>query len=245
MQADGQDHGTLHTWLRVVRLWAATTALCAVASLPGSSVFSVRDVDVVGASPAKVHVLRETAGLRPGMPLAAVRPEEVGRRLRRLAWVREAQVEVVWPGRVVVRVAERTPQAVVKLPDGAQVLVDREGVALQRTPSTPALPVVLAPPLPWVQLGEVVPAEGVVQLVGELASLPERERARLRWLRWQEGGDYVVGTRDGWVARVASGQLLRGLQTAREVAGALGRRGIQVAVVDVRFKDRAVVQPVR
>lgn len=228
----------------MLRLWVLTSALSAVFSLPASSAFSVREVEVHGVRAMDPQRLLVLAGLAPGIPLVSVNPESIRRRLLRSPWVKEAQVEVRWPSRVVVQVWERTPQAVLRLPKGTHVLVDDAGVALGRTLSQGNLPLVLAPAVPWVQPGEVVPSAGVVQLVAELASLPADERAQLRWVRLSPAGDYVAGTRGGLVVRLAAGQLAWGLRTAREVARALQNRGVKAGVVDVRFRERAVVQPV-
>lgn len=230
-------------WVRMLRLWALTSALCALASLPASSAFSVRELEVHGARALDPQRLLASAGLAPGVPLASVDPQHVRRRLLRWPWVEEAQVEVRWPSRVVVRVWERTPRAVLRLQDHTQVLVDGGGVVLERTSRPWNLPVVFAPALPWVLPGEAVPSTGVVQLVAELAALPEGERAQIRWARWLPGGDYAVGTQQGLVVRVSAGDLAWGLRAAREVARALHVRGVRAAVVDVRFRDRAVVQP--
>lgn len=230
--------------MRVLRLWVLTSVLSAVFSLPASSALSVREIEVHGVRALDPRRLLVLAGLAPGTPLVSVNPESIRRRLLRWPWVKEARVEVRWPSRVVVWVRERTPRAVLRLPEGTHVLVDEAGVVLQRTLSSGDLPLVLAPAVPWVQPGEVVPSAGVVQLVAELAALPAGERARLRWVRWLPTGDYVVGTRGGLVVRTAAGDLAWGLRTAREVARALQNRGVQARVVDVRFQDRAVVQPV-
>ena len=241
--AGGSREESLHTWIRILRVWLVTSLACALASFPNSSAFSVQEVEVEGTQALDPHGVAAAAGLAPGKPWASVDPQEVQRRLRWLPRVREAQVEVRWPSRVLIRVRERVPRAVLRLPDGSQVLVDEAGVALERVPQNPGLPVVLSPALPWIRLGEVVPATGVVRLVAEVAALPERELAQLVWARWLPTGDYTVGTRRGLVARVVEGQLAQGLRTAQEVARALRRRGVQVAVVDVRFRGRAVVQP--
>lgn len=241
-QPPAEPERAAKVWERVLRLWAVTAACCAVASLPASSAFSVRELVVQGTRSLGPEAVARAAGVEPGVPLAAVDPERVRRRLLRLPRVGEASVEVRWPSRVVVRVRERTPSAVLRLADGTEAVVDREGVALERG-SAPGLPVVLGPAVPWVQLGAAVPAAGLVRLVAELADLPEPERVQVRWARWLGTGDYAVGTQDGLVVRVRAGRLRWGLRTAREVVEALEPRGVRASVVDLRFGDRAVVQP--
>jgi cell division protein FtsQ len=214
---------------------------CAVLSLPNSSAFSLQEVEVHGTRLLDARAVARAGGLEVGMPLASVDPDRVRQRLLRLPRVRDARVQVRWPSQVWVWVEERTPQAVLRLPDGAEVLVDEDGVVLDG--AAQGLPVVLGPQVRWLQPGEAVPAAEVVGLVEELAALPEPDRREVAWARPVATGDVTVGTRDGLVVRAAAGQLAKGLRTAREVARALRARGVRAAVVDVRYAERAVVQP--
>jgi len=243
VQAPERPQAPAEVWMRLLRLWAATAAACAVVSFPTSSVFSLRQVEVHGAVTLDPQALVRAAGLDPGSPLASVDPERARRGLLRLPRVRQARVEVQWPSRVVVWVQERQPVAALRLPDGTQAVVDAEGVVLDRGEQAEGLPVVLVPAVPWLRPGEVVPAAPVVGLVVELAALPEEDRRQVRWVRWLGTGDYVVGGWDGVVARVAARQLQQGLRRAQRVAEALRARGVRPAVVDVRFGERAVVEP--
>ncbi|MER3456792.1 MAG: hypothetical protein C4303_08705 [candidate division GAL15 bacterium] len=230
-------------WRKVLAVWAAASAVSAVASLPGSYAFSVRQVAVSGAQTVPVAALLEASGVVPGVPLATVNPQALRRQLLRHPRVRDAQVEVRWPDAVRVRVWERTPFSVLRLADGAQALLDAQAVVLQRSGKPQELPVILHPSVPWLQPGSRVPAEEVVRVVEELASLPEAERHWVAWVRWLPTGDLVVGTREGFAVRCPVGQLLRGLRTARAVVRTLRARGVQPAVVDLRFGRWAVVQP--
>lgn len=243
MEPQERPQAPAELWIRLLRLWAATAAACAVVSFPTSSVFSLRQVEVRGALTLDPQALVRAAGLELGSPLASVDPERVRRELLRLPRVRQARVEVQWPSRVVVWVQERKPLAVLRLPDRTQAAVDGEAVVLDRGGQEEGLPVILIPAVPWLRPGEVVPAAPVVGLVAELAALPEAERRRVRWVRWLATGDYAVGGWDGVVARVAAGQLQQGLRRAQRVREALRARGVRPAVVDVRFRERAVVEP--
>ena len=69
------------------------------------------------------------------MPIAERR-----RRLLGIDWVRSAAVSRIWPNRVLIRIAERTPVAFVNLPPAGDIrmprlaLVDAEGVFLEPPP---------------------------------------------------------------------------------------------------------------
>jgi len=61
--------------------------------------------------------------------------------IREVAWVREASVARVWPNRVIVRVAERTPVAFVRLNASRFGLIDADGVILPPVTDRFKLPV--------------------------------------------------------------------------------------------------------
>jgi cell division protein FtsQ len=76
----------------------------------------------------------EAAAIPPGMHLFDVDLNAVRNQVQTLPWVGHARVSRVWPGRIAVRVWERTPYALW----GDHGLVDQEGAAF--TPSPQDLP---------------------------------------------------------------------------------------------------------
>jgi cell division septal protein FtsQ len=63
--------------------------------------------------------------------------------LRTVDWVRDASVARVWPNRVIVQVAERTPVAFVTLSSSRYALIDEDGVILPPTKDRFTLPVLV------------------------------------------------------------------------------------------------------
>jgi len=102
----------------------ALTGLAAVASAslrpatPSKSLpFAVTSVTVEGAEHARPVEVRHLADVHLGTPVWSVSPEAVAEAVERHPWVRSAQVDVIWPGTVEIRVQERRV---------AGVLLDRE-----------------------------------------------------------------------------------------------------------------------
>lgn len=89
-----------------------------------SPIFSVQEVQVVGADGEAASALARAADVPLGAPLANLDAEAITARIAQLAWVGQIEVRRGWPDVVVLAVTERTGIA----RRDAQ-LVDAEGVA--------------------------------------------------------------------------------------------------------------------
>lgn len=90
-----------------------------------------------------------------GRSVADIDLERRRQELRRLDWVRDAAVRRVWPGRILVRIEERQPVAMIQVPSGVSgsfgeplrmqpALIDAEGMILPMNgPVQGALPLLL------------------------------------------------------------------------------------------------------
>lgn len=227
---------------RLLRLGVVLSFVAAAVSVAESSAFSVRRVEVRGTETLSEEHVRSSSGVRTGQPLVAVDPQAVRRRLLSVPQIAQAWVDVVWPDRVVLRVTERRPVAALRV-GKAYVPVDSEGVVLGWWQDPGGLPVLSGPRLPWIRPGETVPYEPVRALLVELAELPPAVRRGIRSVAVERSGDYAVRTSSGPVVRVTPGEVRRGLALAEEVTAALRARGVEPALVDMRFGERVVVQP--
>ena len=116
--------------------WAAAAAvvvLVAAVAVLHSPWLSVRDVDIVGSVRSDVPARLEAAGIGEGAIMLWISPGEVERAVMEDPWVREARVQRVLPGTLVVEVLEHTPAVWI---EGATswMLVARDGSVLERTP---------------------------------------------------------------------------------------------------------------
>jgi cell division protein FtsQ len=115
--------------------------------LLGSSMLSVRRVDVTGSTLVSPDQVRAVAAVPLGTPLARVDTAAVGARVKALPSVAGVDVRRSWPSTLVIAVTERQPLAVVA--SGQRfVELDASGVAFASVPARPSglpLLVVAAP----------------------------------------------------------------------------------------------------
>jgi len=88
------------------------------------------EVELHGNAAVSAAEIVAAAGLRRDQPLNTVDPLAATDAILALPRVRSADVRREFPGRVVIRLEERRPVARVRLADGSEGLIDREGVFL-------------------------------------------------------------------------------------------------------------------
>lgn len=112
----------------VIRIGSSVLAIVIAATVIWlvwfSQVFAVQRVSVLGVEGEAAETLARVANVPIGTPLALLDADEVGARVRELAWVGELEVRRGWPDAVILAVTERTGIA----RQEAQ-LVDAAGVA--------------------------------------------------------------------------------------------------------------------
>lgn len=84
--------------------------------------FEVREVVVRGNRHLAPDAVRRLAAVEPGVSIWAVDPARAERRLEGVSWVRKARVWRELPDRVVIRVREERPAAIIALTDAAPAL---------------------------------------------------------------------------------------------------------------------------
>ena len=123
--------------LRLGVVAGVVTVGALVWGLVQSPLADIDDLTVQGASHVGEDVVREAAGLRVGDPLLGTDGPVVAG-VESLPWIQEASVSRdLLAGTVVLEVTERRPVAVLVADDG-WVLVDEDGVALERVDERPA-----------------------------------------------------------------------------------------------------------
>ena len=106
-------------------------------------VFAVRQVQVVGTTTVPVEAVTERAAVTPGTPLLQVDTHAVARRVAGIPRVDEVMVTRDYPSGLRISLVERTALVVVEV-DGAQHLVDGQGIDFgqgEAPPGTPLLTV--------------------------------------------------------------------------------------------------------
>jgi len=172
--------------LRALRLAAAVLAALAaawlVARVAAGPLLAVRRVQVAGESPLPEAEVLAAAGVRTGDPLAGLDPSAVRARLEALPLVRRAEVRVLFPGTVQLRLERRRATALVVVESGGRslpALVDADGTifAMARRPEETDLPVLSGIRLGEARIGSTIRA---TPLLADLAALAERSPALYR-----------------------------------------------------------------
>lgn len=115
----------------ILAVFLVTAAGAAVYSWLGRSrLFTVRDIDM---NPCAYVTRDEVSGILSGVPrgnIWSLSSRDIGRRLRTHPWVRNVSVRKSFPDRLVVRIDERKPAAMINL--DALYYVDEEGSIFKR-----------------------------------------------------------------------------------------------------------------
>lgn len=163
---------------RLIRLLIVVGLIGAAAWLLLSPVLSVDEVTTTGIEVSTAHSVLVAHDVVAGTPMILIRPEEIESALESDPWIREAVVELDWPGRVSVRVEERVPVAWLSTGEGwGRFAVD--GVHLASAPEPD-------PAMPWIDFGSDRGGDGdsrrVLGALEFAAALPQelKEGTRVR-----------------------------------------------------------------
>jgi cell division protein FtsQ len=93
------------------------------------------NIEIEGARRLTPELILKQAGLEPGLSLLALKPSQVERNLLAYSWIGQAECTRKWPDRLVLRIKEREPVALVQLGDLSYV--DRQGRLFKPSPGDP------------------------------------------------------------------------------------------------------------
>ena len=175
--------------------------------------FQLKSVVAFGASQTEAETLRSALAVQPGSQLLDLDLQTLRHRVEALPWVRVASVERALPDRLIVRIVERRPAALLQQ-NGELALIDDTGVPIPDTPLQPFID------LPTVTgSGAAIAAPALLDLLQEAPGLAARVTAatRLGERRWDVRIDDRVWvrlpeqqTQEAWL-RLAAAEAKHGL----------------------------------
>ena len=196
---------------------------------------SVQEIFVEGRSETAAALVLDAVGARRGDPIFAFSPTAAKARLETLGWVRQASVERLLPGTIMVRINERQPLALWQRHKQLS-LIDRDGVEI------PSVDLGRFTHLPVV-VGDDAPAHAA-NLLALLATEPTLERrvsaaVRVGGRRWNLKFDNGI---DVQLPEINAGAAWMRLAEVERDGKLLSR---DISAVDLRLPDRLVVRVVR
>lgn len=196
---------------------------------------SVQEIFVEGRSETTVALVLDAVGAKRGDPIVAFSPTAAKARLEQLPWVRQASVERLLPGTIMVRINERQPLALWQRHKQLS-LIDRDGVEI------PGVDLGRFTHLPVV-VGDDAPAHAA-NLLALLATEPTLERrvsaaVRVGGRRWNLKFDNGI---DVQLPEINAGAAWMRLAEVERDGKLLSR---DISAVDLRLPDRLVVRLVK
>lgn len=248
MRADkrisGRRNRKKRSWrLRLVMLMVLLGAVSAgFYYAKNQRVFELKEVVFFGNEHLTDKELKKLMGIEGGEDLLALSPDKLAFSLLSSPWVTEVGLRKEFPHRLLVRVGEAAPAALLQKGDKV-FFIDGDGKVLERLkgPEEPFLPVILGGgPSNQKMFGEALRLAGVVK---DMGLSKEKKRVEITGLG---GGPEDLGIRvEGLEVKLGEGGYREKLSRLFELSGEIQRKNINVEYVDLRFANRVVVKPVK
>lgn len=115
--------------VRLARKLLSVVLLTFVLLAAGDLLFKVRQVEISGAEQLEREKIMQIAGVEVGGSTLVLSFQDAEKKLLNYSLIREAEVQIAWPARVVIKINERRPAASI-LYDGQLWAVDEQGTVL-------------------------------------------------------------------------------------------------------------------
>ncbi len=215
-------------------------------ALVRSPLFVLRQVEVEGTRRLSPQEVRAWGGVRPGANLLTLDPARVARRLERSPWIRDAAVVKRLPDRLLIRVRERTPAAVVSAA-GRLFYVDEEGCLLEEVRPGERLDYPVVTGVEGVAPGRrgcgktrgLQEALSLLRALGEV--FPDRGVSEIHVDASEGLSLFFEGV--PWAVRVGWRDYEGKLERLGAVFPRLAGRSRSIASVDLRFAGQVLVRP--
>lgn len=211
-------------------------------SVHNSSLFAVDQIVFLGNRHVSDRELAELMDLKKGDNLFGISSSRAVRYLESSPWVYRAELRKEFPRRLLVRISEAVPHALLKRKNDL-FLLDANGTVLKKLKQAqePFLPVIVseAPTKHKLAFKEALKLAGVIKDIG-LAKV--KKRIEISGIK--NGPESLVINIDGLIVKLGEGQYKDKLTRLFELSGEISRRNIPVEYVDLRFANRVIVKPV-
>ncbi len=229
----------------VLIAFVAAASVFFVYTITRSPYFRVRGVEVRGTSRLSRAEVVRLMGLDHGASIFSVPSRRHERAIARNPWIEGAAVRRQFPDRLIVDVTERKAQAIVNL--GALSYVDRNGVVFKKVTRGDSLDF---PVLTGLKPSDLATPDGraLLSRALELHSLLERDPAfgplKISEIHVsRETGLSVITTGDATEIRFGPDNFPVKLEALAKLLPQLDREGVRARMIDLGFRNMAVVKP--
>ena len=214
-------------------------AVISIASSAAKSVFRVRDVVITGNEHLTDDELKSMAGLGRDENLIKVSSRRISSKMMESPWIRSAAVRKEFPDRILIRIKEAEPFALLDM-KGKLFIVDDRGTMLEelRDIAVPFLPVISSNP--YREKEAFLEAITLAKAIKDTGLLYRKDHIEIISHKLQEMSVNI----DGIVVKVGAGEYGDKLARLAEIEEEIKNRNIAVDYIDLRFANRVLVSPV-
>ncbi|TAL23810.1 MAG: FtsQ-type POTRA domain-containing protein [Nitrospirae bacterium] len=206
------------------------------------SMFPVKEIIFSGNKHLTDNELKAIMGLKENEGMIGISGRALSARLLKSAWIRSADFRKDFPHRLLVRLEEAMPYALLEM-NGRTFFVDDRGNMLEeiKGDSIPFLPVISGDPLKnndafseALNLVKVMKGKGFINAKGRVEVIIPKGA----------GTEDISMQIDGTLVKVGYGEYEEKLGRLIELEDEIRKRGIPVDYIDLRFANRVVVKPI-
>lgn len=200
----------------------------------------VRDIAFEGNHHLKNDELKSLIKIKKGDELFGVSGRELYRRLKSSPWIREAFIRKEFSGRILIKVTEAVPVAILSIA-GRPYLIDREGNVLEpmKEGTVLFLPVIKdidyksnrAAYLEAVRFVDVLHNKRIVSYDGTIEITGQRP-------------EDITLKLDNISIKIGAGDFDKKLERLEFVKDEIEKRNMSVEYIDLRFANKIIVKPV-
>jgi cell division protein FtsQ len=203
------------------------------------SVFHVRDVVITGNEHLTDDELKSMAGLGRDENLIKVSSRTISSKMMESPWIRSVAVRKEYPDRILIRIREAEPFALLDM-KGKLFIVDDRGTMLEKLKdiAIPFLPVISSNP--YREKEAFLEAISLAKAIKDTGLLYRNDHIEIISHKPQEMSVNI----DGMVVKVGAGEYEDKLARLTEIEEEIKNRNIAVDYIDLRFANRVLVSPV-
>lgn len=185
------------------KIFFALILLLAAFVFLGSPLFEIREIVVIGNQQLPASKIIELSGITPGTNIFKQNLKKAQSQICTLPLVKEAVLVRDFPSRIVIKVQERQPLALLPTPNGF-MQVDREGVCLKESGVSGRFPVITGITVPSLAPGQVVQDEKLRAALQVIDKFPETLLKELSEVHINGQGQLLLYTLEGVECRLGN-----------------------------------------